>query len=89
MQIIATSDAHVARNRQTDTGTHGRRSLRQALVVVVAAAGFVCFVIVVVDGSGQGGGGKAVKRAPPALQSPILPSPIPKSRHHPFLRTLL
>lgn len=43
MQIIATSDAHVARNRHRD----------KLVVVVAVVAGFVCFVIVV-GGGGSG-----------------------------------
>lgn len=44
MQIIATSDAHVARNRHRDKLVY--------IVVGGGVAGFVCFLIVVGDGSG-------------------------------------
>lgn len=59
MQIIATSDAHVARNRHRD-------KLVYILVVVVVGvvAGFVCFLIVV-------GGGWRLTACPPSACSPL------------------
>lgn len=59
MQIIATSDAHVARNRHRD-------KLVYILVVVVVGvvAGFVCFLIVV-------GGGWRLTACPASPCSPL------------------
>lgn len=72
MQIIATSDAHVARNRHRD------KLVYIVVVVGVVIAGFVCFLIVV-------GGGWRLTACPPPAAS--LLNTLRPSLQHPLAAT--